>query len=96
MNELGLLHISCIVCNWFILDLLRNCRYEKCDPNRFSDKEGIAYAGEFMAMPESTIAFDDAPSPPSAPLAGASDATVKEDSFETNNQVSTIRVNAMH
>ena len=48
--------------------------------------------GPSMAREESM----QAPDGPSASSAGASDATVKEDSFETNNQVSTIRVNAMH
>ena len=38
----------------------------------------------------------EAPDAPSDTSAGASDAKVKEDSFETNNQVSTIRINAMH
>ena len=60
-----------------------------------------------MAYDDGNMAFEEAPSmardesmeapdAPSAPSAGASDAKVKEDSFETNNQVSTIRVNAMH
>ena len=37
-----------------------------------------------------------APDAPAAPSVGASDVAVKEDSFETNKQGITIRVNAMH